>query len=252
MQCVHAKKELDGLHTVVKDSDSQGILEELSDLISKVAGNSAILDLASRIGNVNATFQGLRKAFHLPEKGKLSGDNGGDEISHESCGIFMGQLKALLRSGASIHETDAAMQIIEAYEKWEEYLFAQNKEGTIPRTNNSMEQFFRRIRRNVRKRTGNIATGRLLSLNGDRLAIFQNLGIPDYKKLVFGSASVASKFASYRKGLQKNAMPRKRMLELVDMGKKRLISGTLRNDPFSDEMMEEASAERKAELASGT
>ena len=46
-------------------------------------------------------------------------------------------------------------------------------------------------------------------------------------------------------------MPRKRVLELVDMGKKRLISGTLRNDPFSDEMMEMAYAERKAELASG-
>jgi hypothetical protein len=35
------------------------------------------------------------------------------------------------------------------------------------------------IRCNVRKRTGNLATGRLLFFNGDTLAIFQNLGIPD-------------------------------------------------------------------------
>ncbi|MCL4358850.1 MAG: hypothetical protein M1463_01350 [Candidatus Thermoplasmatota archaeon] len=34
----------------------------------------------------------------------------------------------------------------------------QNPECTIPRTNNGMETFFRRIRRNVRKRSGNIAT----------------------------------------------------------------------------------------------
>ena len=60
------------------------------------------------------------------------------------------------------------------------HLFAQNSAGTIPRTNNSIEQFFRKIRRNVRKRTGNIATGRLLSLNGDKLAIFQNMAIPKY------------------------------------------------------------------------
>ena len=249
--CVQTKKDLDDLHATMKDEESVSVLKELDGLITRITGNPAIHGLASALGEINRTFQDFRKAFHLPEKGKLSGDAGGDEISHESCGIFMGQLKAVLRSGASIHETDAAKQIVEAYEKWEEYLFAQNKEGTIPRTNNSMEQFFRRIRRNVRKRCGNIATGRLLSLNGDRLAIFQNLGIPDYTKLVFGSASIASRFAGYRKGLRKNAMPRKRVLELVDMGKKRLISGTLRNDPFSDEMMEMAYAERKAELASG-
>ena len=134
-------------------------------------------------------------------------------------------------------------EIVEAYEKWEK---------TIPRKNNSMEQFLRRIGRNVRKRCENIATGRLLSLNGDRLAIFQNLGKPDCTKLVFGSAGIASRFAGYRKGLRKNATPRERMLELVDMGRKRLISGTLRNDPFSDEMMEMAYVERKAELASET
>ncbi len=46
-------------------------------------------------------------------------------------------------------------------------------------------------------------------------------------------------------------MPRKKMLELVDMGKKRLTSGIQRNDPFPDEMMEVACAAREAELASG-
>ncbi|EQD57325.1 hypothetical protein B1B_08866, partial [mine drainage metagenome] len=42
--CVYAKREIDDLRTVVKDSDSHDILEELSDLISKVAENSAIHD----------------------------------------------------------------------------------------------------------------------------------------------------------------------------------------------------------------
>ena len=150
---------------------------------------------------------------------------------------------------------DIAKQIISAYEKWEKHLFAQNKEGTIPRTNKSMEQFFRKIRRSVRKRTGNLATGRLLSRNGDKLAIFQNLGIPEYVKLVFGSVNVASKFASYRRGLRKNMihpMTRKKILELVDKGKKNLISGTLRNNPYSDELMEKAGNVRRAKLIQGT
>ena len=239
--CVHAKREIDDLNTVMKDNDALDILKELSDLIMKVTENSAIREMASRLGSINATFQGLRMAFHLPEKGSLSGDAGHDRISHDSCDIFIGQMKEMIKIGVSIHEVNTAKQIIDAYEKWEGHLFAQNKDGTIPRTNNSLEQFFRKIRRNVRKRTGNLATGRLLSHNGDKLAIFQNMGIPDYMKIVFGSTGVATRFASYRKGLRKHmnwAMTRKKMLELVDKGMEGLKSGTLRKDPYSDELME--------------
>ena len=252
--CVHVKKEIDDLHAVVKDENASNILKELSDLVMKVTENSAIHDLASRIGCVNATFQGLRKAFRLPEKGKLSENMDDGKIGHENCDLFIGQLREMVRSG-SVHEMDTAKQIIAAYEKWEGHLFAQNKEGTIPRTNNSLEQFFRVIRRNARKRTGNLATGRLLSRNGDKLAIFQNLGISEYKKLVFGSTCVADRFAGHRKGLRKDMirpMTRKKILELVDWGKENLISGTLRNDPYSDELMETAGNARRAGLDGNT
>ena len=256
--CVNAKREIDDLRTVVKDGNSHDILEELSDLISKVADNSAIHDLASRIGSVNATFQALRKAFHIPHKGELSEDIDNikdDETVHDTCNIFIGQMKAILKGGASTHDIDPAKQIIAAYEKWEVHLFAQNSAGTIPRTNNSIEQFFRKIRRNVRKRTGNIATGRLLSLNGDKLAIFQNMAIPKYMKLIFGTSSTASRFGSYRKGLRKNSIhsiPRKRIVELVDKGKKDLVSGKLRNAPYSDETMGIAYNAKDAELKQGS
>ena len=160
--CVHAMKELKDLQDVMKDKDALSTLEEISDFIETVTENIGIHDQASRIGNVNVTFQEFRKAFHLPEKGKLSENTGDDMISHEKCNIFVGQLKEIVKSGLT-HEMDAAIQIMSAYEKWEGHLFAQNKEGTIPRTNNSLEQFFRMIRRNVRKRTGNLAAGRLLS-----------------------------------------------------------------------------------------
>ena len=49
-----------------------------------------------------------------------------------------------------------------------------------------MERFFRKLRRNVRKRTGNMSTGTVLKRTGESLALFQNMGNPEYVKIVFG------------------------------------------------------------------
>ena len=77
--------------------------------------------------------------------------------------------------------------VISRYRNRETMLFANNREGTIPRTNNGMEQLFRKLRRNIRKRCGNIATGNMLANNGVSLAIFQNIENKDYVKAVFGN-----------------------------------------------------------------
>ena len=45
---------------------------------------------------------------------------------------------------------------------------------------------------------------------------------------------------------------KKKILEFVDNGKKNLISGTLRNNPYLDELMEKTGNVRKAELIQGT
>ena len=50
-----------------------------------------------------------------------------------------------------------------------------------------MERFFRKLGRNVRKRTGNISTGGVLTQTGESLALFQNMGNPEYVKIVFSS-----------------------------------------------------------------
>ena len=59
-------------------------------------------------------------------------------------------------------------------------VFVQYPDDTIPRTNNSIEQFFRKNRRNVRKRYGNIVTGNVLAKIGEPLALFQNMGNEKY------------------------------------------------------------------------
>ncbi|MHB8361592.1 MAG: hypothetical protein ACYDAO_06040 [Thermoplasmataceae archaeon] len=107
----------------------------------------------------------------------------------------------------------------------------------------------------MRKRTGNLATGRLLSRNGDKLAIFQNLGLQKYMEVVFGTTSAASRFGSYRKELREKSirpMTRKMVVELVDKGKKDLVSGKLRKDPYSDETMELANSARNTEMKQGS
>ena len=106
------------------------------------------------------------------------------------------------------------------------------------------------MRRNIRKRSGNLATGRYLSLNGDKIAIFQNIAIPEYVKTVFGSKDMASLFGRYRKSVRKPTVTRKRMLELIDIGKAALLSGSLRTDPFSEEMMDLAYGTRRPESGS--
>jgi hypothetical protein len=73
--------------------------------------------------------------------------------------------------------------------------------------------------------------------------------------MVFGSTNVSDRFASYRKGLRKDMirpMTRKKILELVDNVKEDFILGTLRNDPYSNELMETAVNARRAEPAQWT
>ena len=51
-------------------------------------------------------------------------------------------------------------------------VFFDNAQHTIPRANNGMERFFRKLRRNVRKRTRNTNTGNILAQSGESLALF--------------------------------------------------------------------------------
>ena len=106
--------------------------------------------------------------------------------------------------------------MIYTHGKWEKHLFAQNPEGTIPVTNNSLERLCRRIRRNVRKMYGNVATGKYLSLNGDRIVIFQNLTTPEYVITVFGSDHVAPIFGRHWKSSRGNEMSKNMIIRLVD------------------------------------
>ena len=91
----------------------------------------------------------------------------------------------------------------------ETMLFANNNEHIIPSTNNSMEQFFRKLRRNIRKRCGNIVTGNMLANNSVSLAIFQNIENKYYVKAVYGNNNIALILAKHIKPYRNPGMTHK-------------------------------------------
>ncbi len=103
-----------------------------------------------------------------------------------------------------------------------------------------MEQFFRKLRRNVRKRCGNIITGNILSQSGVSLAIFQNMDNPEYVKIVFGDKDIPSVFAKYRKPFKKPGMTKNRILKLIDAGTEMMLNDSLPDTPYNDKMMDKA------------
>ncbi len=105
----------------------------------------------------------------------------------------------------------------------------------VPATNNGMERTFRRVRRNVRKRYGDMATGRQLTLNGVRLLLYQNMANPAYVKAVFGEEEVAAVFGRERTRLPKvPVMGRKERERQLDKGLELLRAGEVPQSPYEE------------------
>ena len=243
MACDEAMNKLSELIPGLEDEKTKEMAGEISGYLSRITGNSTIVGNAVRLKDVNSMiFQKIRKGFMIPDNGNLSTDEYNpirdDPIVHEKCTIIFGELGVFLNMNIQNHIFTAAKLAIERYRKREEMLFSQNSEGTIPRTNNNMEIFFRKVRRNKRKRCGNRATGNILTQSGEKLALFQNMGNEKYKEIVFGSTDISSVFAKHRKQLKKNGMTRKKIIQLVDKGTEMIIQKKLYNTPYNDETME--------------
>lgn len=246
--CNEAERKLSDLSGKITGENAAASISIIMEHIALVTGNSAIKETANKLSDINSLiFQRIRQAFKIPDRGSLSDDKHkatDDPIIHENCIIVIGEMEVYLHTGIPSHLFTAAKHAIEKYRERESMLFAQNPEHTIPRTNNGMEQFFRKVRRNVRKRCGNIATGNILAQSGENIALFQNMGNQKYRDIVFGSDNITALFAKYRKPFRKKAMTRKRTMELVDAGMKMILEGTLQDSPYSENMMEEAYSSR--------
>ena len=113
-------------------------------------------------------------------------------------------------------------------------LFAQNVGGTISRTFKDMELFFRKVRRNARKRCGEVAAGNILSRSGVSLALYRKMDNRGYVRIVFGDLYNPSVFAGYRKPFEKNGITSNGNTGLADTGKKMILNSTLSSDRYSE------------------
>lgn len=188
----------------------------------------------------------------MPEKGKLSDEMPDDCTIHENCSTFIGEMEVYLHADIPSHLFTAAKHMIEKYHERESLLFANNGDHTIPRTNNGMERFFRKIRRNVRKRCGNIATGSILAQSGEAIALFQNMSNPKYVKTVFGPGNIPALFARYRRPFSRPGMTKKKTAELVDVGIRMMLTDSLPDTPYNENLMETAYSSRKASAITTT
>ncbi len=244
LSCMEAEKKLNDLSGIIKDGDSLKFLNTAINKIECITKNSAIKETADRLSDINMLFQKIRNAFRMPEKGNLSDIIEDDDSIHEKCDIVIGEMEIYLHTNIPNHMFTAAKHIVAKYHERKAMLFANNPEHTIPRTNNNMEQFFRKLRRNVRKRCGNIATGNILAQSGVSLAIFQNMDNPEYVKIVFGDKDIPSVFGKYRKPFKKPGMTKNRILKLIDTGTEMMLNDSLPDTPYNDKLMDKANEVR--------
>ncbi|WP_393971408.1 hypothetical protein OXIME_001684 [Oxyplasma meridianum] len=243
--CKDAMKHLADLREKTDRRETLDLISQIMNNLSKITKNAHTDHMAHDLSDINSlVFQKIRNGFSIPDSGNLSEEKKYDSLKddpviHESIGIIMGEFLVYMKTRIEAHIFSAAKHAIDQYTKWESYLYAKNPEGTIPRTNNGIEGFFRRMRRNVRKRCGNIATGNILTQSGVQLALFQNMGNRKYKGIVFGSEDISSVFAKHRKHFRKDEMTRKRKMELVDAGTEKILNNKIPDSPYNNEMWEQ-------------
>ena len=244
--CEEGRKKLSDLAPAVTEKESGELISPIGKYVSKITDITRIKETANKLRDINSIiFRKIREAFRIPGQGNLSVDTYNpltdDSIVQSSCTIVFGGIDVYMRTRLEKHMFTAAKLAVERYRKRESMLFAQNPECTIPGTNNNMEIFFRKIRRNIRKRSGNRSTGNILAQSGEKLALFQNIGNTEYRDIVFGSGDMGAVFAKYRKPFKKDGRTRKRTIEVVDEGTEMILSNSLRTDPYTEEMFNKSS-----------
>ncbi|MBX8639914.1 MAG: hypothetical protein KIS29_06200, partial [Thermoplasmata archaeon] len=245
--CLSALPSLREMDAVTNDAPIAQAIAALELL----AADALATRLTKELTGINGVFCKLRIAMYPKHGGTPLSDepkrtNGEME---EDCETVIGTLDVYMKTNIPPYMLEAAKHIVEQYSKWKSHLFVRELDG-IAHTNNSLEQLFRRVRRNVRRRCGDMATGHQLTLNGERLLLFQNISNRKYIAAVFGNEDIASVFGRERALLPKTvAMTHRKRAELLEKGRRMLHSGNVPVTVYTDKLWDEAQAARQAQAA---
>ena len=173
--------------------------------ISRALADRALASTVLRMQGKVEIFDQLRTAMRIaqPEHGKGLNDEGDPDITTIKERVttlrYSNEIKALAESNI------AYRKMVKQIDQYWDKLFADPIEVVTPtgtvtlqpqRTNNLMEQFFRDLKRNHRKRSGNHSLTKTLKTMLAQTPLVKNLDNPLYMNIILnGKANLAERFA---------------------------------------------------------
>ncbi|MCP4373854.1 MAG: transposase [Deltaproteobacteria bacterium] len=175
---------------------------QLIKILSRIVNDTDLKETASFLEENEIVFNELREALRITLKDSKQGLN--DE--GEDCDMkSISDKVAEFTEKYNLSKNKYHQKMIEQIEKYYEKLFADpikvmisGKEVLIQpqRTNNVMEQFFRYLKRLLRKKSGNISVKRSLTAMLPGTVLIKNLNNEEYLELLLdGNSSLEERFA---------------------------------------------------------
>jgi len=162
--------------------------------------SSTVLRMLDKIG----IFDQLRETMRIAQPDSRAGlnDEGDDDITTIQARLTRFRHSEEIKTLAT---TTAYRKMVTQIDKYWDKLFADPIEVATPtgpvrvqpqRTNNMLEQFFRYLKRNARKRSGNQTLTKTLKTMLSQTPLVKNLDNPQYMEIILnGQESLAARFA---------------------------------------------------------
>jgi len=175
---------------------------QLIKILDRIINDKDLKQTASFLEKNEAVFNELRQALRITLKdGKQGLNDAGENCAMKSISDKVDEFIKKYK----LSENEYHQKMIEQIQKYYEKLFADpikvmiaGKEVLIQpqRTNNIMEQFFRYLKRLLRKKSGNISVKRSLSAMLPGTVLVKNLDNEEYLELLLdGTSSLEERFS---------------------------------------------------------
>ena len=176
------------------DSADRRLFFRFSRKVLDVAAESDFQEAVDELHWRCKLFDRLRRCMRIAEPGGRNGLNdNGDNASMNRIRDGVGKFRRRLDTEEKLKNDPLCKKMAEQIDKYADKLFADPIQVQSPagpttvypqRTNNILEQFFRRLRRDHRRRTGDNRMNRALQAMLADTPLVKNLSNPDYMELL--------------------------------------------------------------------
>ncbi len=195
---VEGQQYLTELSSCCSDINKVGkkVISKLADILSDINKDDQFQFNVKELNWQTLVFDELRQAMRIaPPGGKNGLNDDGTAKVMPKIKISVQKFRRKLSSNKKWAADKLCKKMAEQIDKWQEKLFADPIEVVTPhgsvviypqRTNNIMEQFFRRIRRGQRRKTGNNSIRQMLQTMLADTPLVKNLDNKRYMTILLG------------------------------------------------------------------